>query len=37
MKQQDAYGFIQKMKQLILMLTLKTLMIFNLSSIRINY
>ena len=31
------YGFILKMKQLILMLILQTLMILNLSNIRLNY
>ena len=33
----EVYGFIQKMKQLILMLILQRLMNLNLSSIRLNY
>ena len=37
LKQQKAYGFIQKMKQIILMIKLQTQMILNLSSIRLNY
>ena len=35
--QQGVYGFILKMKQLILMQILPTLMILNLSGIRLNY
>ena len=37
LKQQEVDGFIQKKKQLILIIILKTLIILNLSSIRLNY
>ena len=37
LKQQEFYGFILKMKQLVLIIILQTLMILNLSSIRLNY
>ena len=37
LKQQEVYGFIQKMKQLILMQILLMIIILNLSSIRLNY
>ena len=37
LKQHEVYGFIQKMKQLILMQTLLIIITFNLSSIRLNY
>ena len=36
-KQQEVYGFLQKMKQLVVIMILQTLIILNLSSIRINY
>ena len=36
-KKQCGYGFILKMKQLILMLTMQVLIILNLLSIRVNY
>ena len=35
--EQDVYGFIQKMKQLILLQILQTLLILNLSCIRLHY
>ena len=37
LKQQEVYGFILKMKELILMLILKTMMILDVSSIGLNY
>ena len=37
LKQQEVDGFIQKKKQLILIIILKSLIILNLSSIRLNY
>ena len=37
LKQQVVYGFIQKMKQLILMQILLMMIILNLSNIRLNY
>ena len=37
LKQEEVYGFILKMKQLILMIILKTLVILNLSSVRLIY
>ena len=36
-KKQEAYSFILKMKQLILMLTMQVLIILNVLSIRVNY
>ena len=36
-KQWEVYGFIQKIKQIILMLIFQTLIILNLSCIRLNY
>ena len=37
LKQQDVYGFILKMKQIILIMILKTLLVLTFSSIRRNY
>ena len=34
---QVVYGFVRKMKKLILMLILQTLMLLNLSNIKLNY
>ena len=37
LKQREVYGFTLKMKQLILIITLQTLLVLNLSIIRLNY